>query len=322
MTATLGSGEHVYEEIADWAQLPDGWDFHEVVDVVVDSQDRVSIFNRGEHPLMVFEPDGRFVRAWGEGLFTRPHGLTLARDERHGEILYCVDDDGHWIGKFSLDGQLLMSIGRRGEAAPRGSGQPFNRPTKVALDPRSGELYISGGYGNARVHKYSADGRHLFSWGDFGVERGQFNLPHSVCTDRQGRVYVADRENHRIQIFDDQGNYLEQWNNLHRPCGLHIAGDTVYIGQLPTHLDVNADYPNLGACVTIHDLSGRCLARLGDSHPGERAGQFTAPHGIAVDSRGDIYVGEVSWSAYGSRLAPPRTMRSFRKLVKQGGSRP
>ncbi|RIK38353.1 MAG: hypothetical protein DCC55_21455 [Chloroflexi bacterium] len=316
MMTKLGSGDYVYEERHDWAQLPTRWDFREVVDVVVDDQDRVYVFNRGEHPLIVFAQDGSFIQSWGEGAFTRPHGLTLAPDGEHGQVLYCVDDDGHWIGKFTLTGELLMQIGTRGQGAPRRSGRPFNRPTKVALDPKSGDLYISDGYGNARVHKYSADGRHLFSWGDYGVEPGHFNFPHSVCTDPDGKVYVADRENHRVQIFDDQGKYLAQWNNLHRPCGLHIAQGLVYIGQLPSHLDVNAGDPNLGACVTIHDLTGRQLARLGDAQPGEGPGQFTAPHGIAVDSHGDLYVGEVSWSAYGRRLDPPRTMRSFRKLVK------
>lgn len=318
MTTLLGSGEYVYEELADWAQLPDGWTFREVVDVAVDAQDRVYVFNRGEHPLIVFEADGRFVQAWGEGLFTRPHGLTLLSDDDEGEILYCVDDDGHWVGKFTLDGTLLMQIGTRGEGAPRRSGRPFNRPTKVARDPQSHELYISDGYGNARVHKYTADGEYLFSWGDYGTEPGRFNFPHSVCTDPSGKVYVADRENHRVQIFDAQGRYLDQWNNLHRPCGLCIADEHVYIGQLPTHLDVNAGDPNLGACVTIHDLTGRQLARLGAPLPGEAPGEFTTPHGLAVDSHGDLYVGEVSWSAYGSRLDPPRAgVRSFRKLVKQ-----
>jgi DNA-binding beta-propeller fold protein YncE len=315
---TLPSSEFVFEEVVDWAQLPAGWNFKEVVDVVVDSQDRVYVFSRGEHPLLVFEQDGSFVRSWGEGLFTRPHALTIVHEEGAGEVLFCVDDDGHWIGKFTLDGELLMTIGTRDQGAPALSGEPFNRPTKVAVDPKSRELYISDGYGNARVHKYTADGQHLFSWGDFGTEVGEFNLPHSVCTDSQGRVYVADRENHRVQIFDDQGNYLAQWNNMHRPCALHIHDDLVYVGQLPTHLDVNVDYPNIGACITIYDLDGRRLARIGDSHMGENAGQYTAPHGIAVDSRGDLYVGEVSWSAYGRRLNPPRTARSFRKLVKVG----
>jgi len=312
MTLKLGSGDIVYEELEDWGKLPEGWTFKEVADVAVDAQDRVYVFNRGEHPMIVFEADGRFVASWGEGEFTRPHGLTLGPDQ----TLYCADDSGHCIRKYSLDGQLLMTIGTPDEPAPRHSGQPFNQPTKVAFDPSTDDLYIADGYGNARVHKFSADGEHLFSWGEYGTDPGQFNLVHSICTDGNGKVYVADRESHRVQVFDDQGNYLDQWNNLHRPCGLHIVGELAYIGQLPSHLAVNADYPNLGACVSLHELTGRRLARLGDAHPGEEPGQFTAPHDLAVDSRGDIYVGEVSWSAYGSRQDPPRTVRSFRKLVK------
>ena len=312
MVTRVGSGNYLYEELAHWAKLPEAWTLKEVADVVVDSQDRVYVFNRGEHPVMVFERDGSFVESWGEGLFIRPHGLTLGPDE----TLYCVDDGGHCIRKCSLDGQILATIGTPGEPAPRQSGRPLNQPTKVAFDPNTGDLYVADGYGNARVHKYSADGEHLLSWGEYGTDPGQFNLVHSIATDSEGKVYIADRESHRVQVFDHRGNYLDQWNDLHRPCGLHIEGDLAYIGQLPTHLSVNADYPNLGACVSIHDLTGRRLARLGDVRPGEEPGQFTAPHGLAVDSRGDIYVGEVSWSAYGTRLDPPRTARCLRKLVK------
>ena len=312
MAVKLGSGDYVYEELADWAKLPEGWTFMEVPDVAVDSQDRVYVFNRGEHPMMVFEPDGSFITSWGEELFVRPHGLTLGPDE----TLFCVDDMAHCVYQCSLDGEVLMTIGTPGKPAPRLSGEPFNQPTKVAFDPKSGDLYISDGYGNPRVHKYSAAGEHLFSWGEHGTDPGQFNLVHSMATDAEGRVYIADRENHRVQVFDDQGNYIYQWNNLHRPCGLHIQGDQAYIGQLLTHLAVNADYPNLGACVSIHDLTGRRLAKLGEALPGEAPGQFTTPHGLAVDSRGDLYVGEVSWAAYGSRLDPPRTARCFRKLVR------
>jgi DNA-binding beta-propeller fold protein YncE len=316
MVTRLGSGDYVYEELADWARLPEGWTFREVPDVVVDSRDRVYVFSRGEHPMMVFEQDGTFVGSWGEGLFVRPHGVTLGPDE----TLYCVDDGAHCIRKCTLDGQILMTIGSPGEPAQRQSGQPFNQPTKVAFDPKTGDLYISDGYGNARVHKYSPNGRHLFSWGEYGTEPGQFNLVHSIATDRDGRVYIADRESHRVQVFDDRGNFLDQWNNLHRPCGLHIDGQLAYVGQLLTHLAVNADYPDIGACVSVHDLTGRRLARLGAAHPGEEPGQFTAPHGLALDSRGDIYVGEVSWSAYGGRLDPPRMVRCFRKLVRLTGS--
>ena len=265
--------------------------------------------------MIVFEPDGSFVTSWGEGLFTRPHGVTLGP----GGALWCVDDNGHNIRKCSPEGQVLLTIGTPGKGAPPFSGEPFNRPTKVAFDPKTGDLYISDGYGNGRVHKYSADGERLFSWGACGSDPGQFNLVHSVATDAQGHVYVADRENHRVQVFDDGGNYLGQWNNLHRPCGLHIQGDRAYIGQLPTGMAVSAGFANLGACVSVHDLAGRRLTRLGGAWKGEGPGQFLAPHGVGVDSRGDLYVGEVSWTDYGSKLDPPREVRTLRKLVKKEG---
>lgn len=307
-----GSEAFLYAEISGWAQLPDGWELGEVVDIAVDNQDRVYIFSRGKHPVMVFESDGRFIKSWGEGLFTRPHGITI---DSNGD-LYCVDDDGHWIGRFTSEGQLLSSFGKRNLGAAAQSGNPFNKPTKVAFDPDTNDLYIADGYGNARIHKFSRGGQHLFSWGEYGTDPGQFNLPHSVCTDSEGRVYVADRENHRVQIFDHQGNYITQWNNMHRPCGLYIADGLVYVGQLLTSLSVNADYPNIGACITIHDLTGKRLARLGDIRYGEAPGQFIAPHSIAVDSQGSIYVGEVSWTAYGQFLDPPRKLKTFRKLEK------
>jgi len=127
---------------------------------------------------------------------------------------------------------------------------------------------------------------------------------------------VADRENHRVQIFDEDGNHISQWTNIHRPCAFHIDGDVAYIGQLPSHLPVNATYPRIGACVTIHDLDGQQQARLGADFPGEDPGQFTAPHGIACTQAGDLFVGEVSFSAWGSRLPVPRTARCLRKLTR------
>ena len=312
MATRLGCGEFVYEVDESWAKLPEGWSFKEVPDVVVGPEDRVYVFTRGEHPVMVFERDGTFVTSWGEGRFVRPHGITLGPDD----TLYCADDGGHCIWICSLDGEVLATLGTPGKPAPPQGGEPFNQPTKVTLDPETGGLYVADGYGNARVHKFSAEGDYLFSWGEYGTDPGQFNLVHTICTDEDGRVYVADRESHRVQVFDSEGTYLTQWNNLHRPCGLHIDGGLCYIGQLPPSLAVNADYPNLGACVSIHDLEGRRLAWLGDVRPGEGPGQFLAPHGVAVDSRGDIYVGEVSWSFLGRTLEPPRELRSFRKLVK------
>ncbi len=317
MTIRMGEPPFRYEVEPGWAKLPAGWRFLEAVDVAVDSQDRVYVFTRGEHPVIVFDREGKFLGSWGEGRFKRPHGLTPGP----GETLYLADDGAHAVYQFTLEGKLVMTIGTPGAGAGFMSGEPFNQPTKVARDPKTGDLYISDGYGNARVHKYTAEGKHLFSWGEPGTDPGQFNLVHSVVTTPEGLVYVADRENHRIQIFDGRGRLREQWNNIHRPCGLHIAGEgspLVYVGELAPGYPFSQNYPNIGARVSIYDLEGRRLARLGGPQAGEEPGQFLAPHGIAVDSRGDIYVAEVSWSFKGKSLSPPRELPTFRKLVKVG----
>jgi hypothetical protein len=320
MTTMLQSGGFTYEVNMDWAKLPEGWTFHEVSDVTVDSKDRVYVFTRGKHPLIVFDREGNFLYSWGEGIFKRPHGVTIGPDD----TLYCVDEGEHTVRKYTMDGgKLLMTLGTPGQPAPAWSGIPFNRPTKVAFDPKTGEFYVTDGYGNSRVHKYSPDGKLLFSWGQPGTGPGEFNIVHTVCTDRDGLVYIADRENDRIQIFDPKGKYITQWNNMHRACGLYIGGDPkemVYVGELATYQPVNRGIPNVGSCISIYDLAGKRLARLGDSQPGEAPNQFISAHSLAVDSRGDIYVGEVSWQAMGRLLTPPRELRSLRKLVKRPGA--
>jgi NHL repeat-containing protein len=316
---TLGGNGYAFEVVEDWAKLPDGWTFHEVSGVAVDGKDRVYVFNRGKHPLIVFDRDGNFAAAWGEGVFTRPHAATMGADE----TIYLTDDGDHTVRKCTLDGKILLTIGVPGKPAPLRSGQPFNRCTHVAV-AEGGSLYISDGYGNSRIHKFSPDGKLLFSWGEPGTDPGQFNLPHNICVDRDGYLYVADRENHRLQVFDSSGKFETQWNNLFRPCGLYIdhrdpQGARVYVGELGPSLPVSAGTPNLGARVGVYTVHNRLLARLGDALPGVEPGRFVAPHTIAVDSRGDVYVGEVSWTMYGRQLDPPREVRSFQKLKRITG---
>jgi DNA-binding beta-propeller fold protein YncE len=311
------SGDFSFRIDMRWAKLPEGWSFFEVVDVDIDSKDRVFVFSRGPHPVTIFDSDGSFINSWGEGLFDCPHGLTIGPDDS----VWCVDNVGQTVQKFTPDGRLLLKLGNRGQAAEFMSGEPFNQPAKVAIEPETGAVYVADGYGNARVHKYTADGKYLFSWGSSGVAPGEFNIVHSVCIDRKGWVYVADRESHRIQIFDEKGHYITQWNNLHRPCGFYITkGDPelAIIAQIPSHLELNIKAPWLGACVTIHDLDGRRLAYLGDPMSGQdRPTQFLAPHGVVMDSRGNIYVGEVSYAHYReSSTPPPWTKPCFRKLIR------
>lgn len=314
MAVTVGSGKFRYEVIEGWGKLPDGWTFHEVAAVGVDRKDQVYVFTRGEHPIIVFDKEGNFLRSWGEGVFKRAHGVTMGPDD----TIYCTDDGDHTVRKCTLDGEILLQLGIPGKPAPYQSGEPFNRCTHVALSPKN-EIYVSDGYGNSRVHKYSPDGKLLLSWGEPGCDPGQFNIVHNICADRDGYVYVADRENHRVQVFDGNGKYETQWNNMYRPCALYMdasADPLCYIGELGPAMPVNKDIPNLGNRVNIYDKHGKHLARLGDIRPGEAPGQFIAPHGIALDSRGDIYVGEVSWTIMGQRLNPPRELRSLQKLKK------
>ena len=174
------------------------------------------------------------------------------------------------------------------------------------------------------MHKYDEDGNLLFSWGGPGTEPGQFNIVHNISTDSDGYVYVADRENHRVQVFDANGQFQTQWVNMAKPCGLYIddgqfdgeGRQLCYIGELGAAIPANEGAPGLGPRVSIYDLHGEVLARLGDTGPGEAPGKFIAPHGIALDTNGDMYVSEVSWTNTGSLLDPPREIRSLQKLVK------
>jgi DNA-binding beta-propeller fold protein YncE len=316
MGTLLGSGDYVYEVDVEWGNLPDGWSYKEVAAVGVDAKDNVYVFTRGEHPMLVFDRQGNFLRSWGEGVFSRAHGVTIGPDES----IYCTDDGDHTVRKCTYDGKVLLQLGVPGKAAPFHSGRPFNRCTHVALCPDTGALYVADGYGNSRVHKYSPDGKLLFSWGEPGTDPGQFNIVHNICTDREGYVYVADRENHRVQVFTRDGKFETQWVNMHRPCGLYIdtrGTPLCYVGELGPGMAVNADIPNLGPRVSIYTMQGDLVVRLGDLHGGEAPGQFLAPHGVAVDSHGDIYVGEVSWTVVGRHLQPPREVRSLRKLIRK-----
>ena len=315
MTMILGTGEYRYEVVDGWAKLPPGMEFNaDVAAVGVDAQDRVYAFNRGAHPMCVFDRDGHFLRSWGEGVFRRAHGLHMAPDE----TLWLTDDGDHTVRHCTLEGKVLLTLGVPGKPTAYMSGQPFHRCTHTALSPK-GEIYVSDGYGNARVHKYSPDGKLLLSWGEPGTDPGQFNIAHNIATDPEGWVYVADRENHRVQVFDGNGKYETQWNNMHRPSALYLhrgAESRFYIGEPGGGMAVNQDVPNIGPRVSIYTAKGEMLARLGNRPAGLEPGQFISPHGLAVDSRGDIYVGEVSYTNWGRRGPIPPGLRSLQKLVK------
>lgn len=317
-STALGSGDYRYEPVEDWAKLPSGWSFKEVGAVGVDEKDNVYVFNRGEHPMIVFDRDGNFLRSWGEGVFPRAHGMHVAPDG----TLWLTDDGDHSVKQCTPEGRLLLTLGIPGKPAPYMSGEPFHRCTHTAMAP-NGDVYVSDGYGNSRVHRFSPDGRLLTSWGGPGTDPGEFNIIHNITCDADGWLYVADRENHRVQVFDGNGRYETQWNNLHRPCGLYMPPGkcpVCYIGELGPGMPVNRDMPNLGPRLTVVDNTGKRIARIGGLHPSLDAGHFLAPHGICVDSRGDIYVGEVAWTNWPTsfpdteRPAEIRCLQKFRKV--------
>ncbi len=324
----LGRNKLEYEVLEGWERLPEGWSFVEVAGVATDSQDRVYAFSRGAHPIIVFDRDGRFLDAWGEGTFTNPHGIFIGPDDR----IYCADNFDHTVRIFTPGGTLLQTLGEKGKPSDTGfkawstpvqrAAGPFNMVTNVALSPQ-GDLYVADGYGNARVHKFSPEGKLLFSWGEPGSGPGQFRLPHAIAVDRSGRVYVADRENSRIQIFTAQGAYLTEWRHVNRPDDLFIdANENLFVAELGFRAGVmpagmGAEVPPHAphACVTILTLDGEIQSRFG-GEDGCAPGNFFAPHGIWADSHGDLYVSEVNYSAGGRQGLVPLDCHSLQKFIR------
>jgi len=319
-TSTIGTAPYTYRLEADWAKLPEGWVLKDVAAVGVDADDRVYVFNRGNHPMIVFDRDGNVLDTWGEKLFKRPHGMHIAPDG----LLYLTDDGDHTVRKCTPSGKVLLEIGVPGRPAPKMSGEPFNRCTHTALSPQQ-DIYVSDGYGNAAVHKYTPDGKHVKSWGGCGTDPGQFALPHNIACDEEGWVYVADRENHRVQIFDTDGKYETQWNNMARLCGLYMAAGRdplCYIGELGPGMKHILDFPNLGPRISITTNKGEVVARLGALHAGTQPGAFVAPHGIAVDSHGDIYVAQVAHTYWPTAFPETPIPSNVPTIVKLEKARP
>jgi DNA-binding beta-propeller fold protein YncE len=321
----VGRGAFIYEAVDHWGELPEGWELLDVGDIAVDSQDRVYVLNRGGHPVIVFDRDGQFIKSWGEGAFTRPHGICLGPDS----MIYTADDVDHTVRKFSPEGELLMTLGTKGKPSDTGcrdrdyqtikrSGPPFNMPTGVVLAP-TGELYVCDGYGNARVHKFSPDGDLLKSWGEPGSDPGEFNLPHNIAVSQDGRVYVADRQNSRVQVFTLEGKFITQWTDVSRPCGLKIDdAQFVYVAELGMRYGIMKGMPtptskSQWSRVSVFDLEGNLLSRWGEPDM-SKPGSFVAAHAICIDSHGDVYVGEVLNAA--TQGNPPPGSSVLHKFIR------
>lgn len=279
-------GEHTYEVVEGWGTLPEGYAFHQVAGVAVDKDDNVYLFNRSEHKVMVLDLAGNFLRAW-DTPFNKPHGMTIGHDGN----LYFADMGTHTVTKYSSDGELLLTLGNKDQPSDTGgevekflvkqAAGPFNRPTGIAVTG-SGDIFVSDGYLNARVHKFAADGTYLLAWGAPGkTDPSHFHNPHGIGIDNVGRVIVCDRENHRIQVFDQEGNFLAIWTaDLHLPTSVCFGpDDTVLVTELDSRF-------------SVFDSDGNLLGRWGGETSHE-PGQFVSPHCVTVDSQGSIYIGEV-----------------------------
>ena len=272
----------------DFLELPEGYNFGEVTGIAQNSAGRWFVFHRGPHPLLEFNKEGAFVREIGAGLFSSAHGLQV---DRHDNI-WTTDVGSHLVLKFRPDGRLAMVLGRRdmpGEWDEEKDLVLFDKPADIAFD-QDDNVYVADGYGNARIVKLDSLGNRLNIWGKKGTAEGEFDNPHNVLIDPQGRVLVADRYNARIQIFDQDGNFQEAWTHLGVPSGLSLYNDQyLYI------TDGTAEQ------VVKTDLSGKELGRYGG--PGRAPGQFYIVHGISVDENENVMVTEVlNWRV--QRLTP------------------
>ena len=320
-----------YEVIEGWEQLPAGYRHDDVDGVAVDSRDRVYLMTRGDARVIVYEPDGTFVTSWGEDIFTpRTHGITIGPDDS----VYTVDDGDHTVRKFTPAGKQLMIIGNPGEASDTGydikkgltsithGGPPFNRPTNVAVAP-NGDLYVCDGYGNARVHRFTADGELIQSWGEPGTGPGQFYLPHGICVADNGQVLVTDRENDRIQFFSPDGEFLDEWKHVQRPTDVFIDREgLVYVSSLWWIVGqksfVNGPIRHdLPGHISVFDPAGNLLLRW-ISADRCAPGNFLAPHALTVDSKGDLYVGEVVYSFGVTKGVAPPDCHTFQKFARKG----
>jgi DNA-binding beta-propeller fold protein YncE len=322
---TFGNGKFRYRLEPDWEQRPDGWGHPDVSDVAIDKDDRVFLLMRSEWPVVIYEPGGEFLRTWGRGEFELPHGISIDPNDR----VWVVDRGGHVAKTFDLEGAPQMTLGD-GRPSDTGmtddfqtikrGGPPFNQPTNVAFGP-SGDAYIGDGYGNARIHRFEPQGNLLFSWGEPGSGKAQFNIPHAVAVDGEGRVFVADRENDRIQIFSPEGALVDIWEeDLCRPDDIAIRDGLLYVVELGLYVgrypglrsDTPSDPPSR---ISIWTLDRKLVTRWG-TRDSCTPGNFHAPHGVAVDSQGNIYVTECIWSGGANAGQVPADCHSVQKFTR------
>ncbi len=322
----------VFREDVSWGETLPDLRGHDVSDIAVDARDDVHLLYRDPSFIVVAAADGTQRRIVAAGVLgRRPHGITVDPDGGW----YVVEEADHCVRLLDREGRQVSAFGSgpsNPEFATPVSGDywkhvakgypPFTRPARIAIAPW-GDRYVADGYGNCRVHRFSERGELLGSWGEPGTGPGQMNLPHEVTVDRAGRVLLCDRENDRVQIFDRTGAFLAEWTDLQRPQGLVEGPDGLYYvaegewraGNVSARLGPVGPSPSR---VSVVAADGTVVDRIAPDAASTRV-SFIAAHGIAMDSRGDVYVAEVSFSVL--RRFPDMKVedrRAVRKLRRVG----
>jgi len=274
-----------YVPVSEAFKLPAGMNFGSVSGVAINSKGHVFLLHRGPGPLMEFDADGNFIRALGDGLFDRPHGLRIDADDN----IWTTDVAGHVVYKFNPAGRILMVLGvrgRPGEWHDFGHLRLFNEPNEAVVGP-TGELFVLQGHGKGEslVLKFDRDGNFIKTWGKKGRGPGEFDLPHSLVFDAQGLLYIADRNNARIQVLDVDGAFVRESKHPGTPCGLFMTPDqTIWLAHGHT-----------GQIMTL-DLNGNVLGTMEGAGQGKALGKYGEAHYIAVSARGEIFVADtLNW---------------------------
>jgi DNA-binding beta-propeller fold protein YncE len=263
--------------------MPNGWKFGRVSAVATNAAGEVFVFQRGPKadPIVVFDSNGKYLRSWGKGMFGNPHAIRVDK----GGNVWITDNGDHQVMKFTPKGELLLTLGIKGKAGE--TPETFNKPTDIAWAP-NGDFYVSDGYGNSRVVKFTGQGKYIKAFGKRGTGPGEFNLPHSVAVDAKGQVYVADRENNRVQVFDADGKFLKQWPHLGSCQNLFITPNQELWAMA---------YRDAVEIRTYDTLSGR-ITKV-DLGTGKILGSMESPgHWIDVSRTGDIYVGSLTGNVF------------------------
>jgi DNA-binding beta-propeller fold protein YncE len=272
-----------YVVVADSFSLPTGMTFGSTSGVAINSKGHIFVLHRGPNPLMEFDANGKFIRALGEGLFDRPHGLRIDAQDN----IWTTDARSHVVYKFSPEGRILLVLGVRdtaGEMHSYGHLRLFNEPNDMAFGPQGDIFVVQGhGRGDPKVIKFDSDGNFIKAWGKKGTGPGEFDIAHSIAIDAQGLLYVADRNNQRIQVFDADGKYLRESKHPGTPCGLFIGPDQ----------NIWLAHGHAGRLIKL-DLNGNVLGSTGSQ--GKGPGQFGEAHFLAVSAKGDVFIADtLNW---------------------------